>query len=293
MNTEREDRHGEYWPSPFAITFNVKKVWAWLVSLFLLAGVANAQTSYCGVDVAKDFVPYGGVAKQTLSNLLIRSEELATAAGYTATNLTVTADNAVAPDGATTAEKLTASAGASVKRLTSTSGTNRPLSAGPGTFYRTSAYLKAGTHNFITIGDNGDDVSRAVTIDLSNCSIGLNTGNVASKAYSVGNGWCYVETVGIRTDVCGGCKNLAWDLYMVATATSAPNTSLTATGAETVFAWGAQMNVSTTAPSDYLATTTVGLTLGPLCPVGYTQSLTDPSRCFIVGPVTSRTIRTW
>ncbi len=293
MNTDREENHGEYWPSPFAITFNVKKVWAWLVSLFLLAGVANAQVAYCGVDVAKDFVPYGGVAKGTLSNILIRSEELATAAGYTATNLTVTADNAVAPDGATTAEKLTASAGASGKRLTSTSGTNRPLSAGAGTYYRSSIYAKAGTHNFISFGDNGDDVSRGVTVDLSNCTIGLNTNNTASSIRSVGNGWCEIDTVGIRTDVCGGCKNLALDLYMVTSATSAMGSSLTAAGTETVFVWGAQMNVATTAPPDYLTTTTVALTLGPLCPVGYTQSLTDPSRCFIVGPVTSRTIRTW
>jgi hypothetical protein len=294
MNTDRENNHGEYWADEgIYIRFNMKKVWAWLVSLFLLSGVCQAQFAYCGVDVASQLVPTGGVAKQTLSNVLIRSQELDVVAGYTATDITVAANNTTAPDGTLTAERLTASAGTSVKRLSSTSGTNRPLSAGPGTNYRSSIYAKAGTHNFISIGDNGDDVSRAVTVNLSNCTIGLNTNNVASSIRSVGNGWCEINTVGIRTDVCGGCKNLSLDVYMVATETSAPNTTLVGTGTETVFSWGAQQNVATTAPSDYLATTTVGLTLGPLCPLGYMQSLTDPSRCFIVGPVTSRTIRTW
>ena len=295
MNTRREDDHGEYWPDVDGpvLRFDMKKFWKWIVSFFLLVSVAQAQVSYCGVDVAKDFVPTGGVAKQTLSNVLIRSQELDIAAGYTATNTTVTADNAVAPDGTTTAEKVTASAGASVKRLSATSGTNRPLSAGAGTYYRTSGYIKAGTHNYVSIADNGDDATRGITLDLSACTIGLQSGNVSAKVYSVGSGWCYVETVGLRTDVCVGCKNLAWDFYMVTSATSAIGSSFTAAGTETVYVWGAQMNVSTTAPADYLATTTTALTLGPLCPLGYTQSLTDPSRCFIVGPVTSRTIRTW
>ena len=280
MNTERETNHGEYWPSPFTITFNVKKVWAWVISFFLMSGICYGQTyqiEYSGIDRSSNLS-----AKQTLSNLLIRSEELDNVTGYTATNLAVVANTTVAPDGASTADTLTASAGASVKRLAGTSGTNRPLSAGPGTFDRTSAYLKAGTHNFIAIGDNGDDVSRAITINLSTCAIGLNTNNIRSISFSVGNGWCYVETVGTRTDVCGGCKNLAWDLYMVATASSAPNTSLTAAGTETVFVWGVQQNVATTAPADYLATTAAAATFGPTCPRGTSQSFIDPTKCFTV-----------
>jgi len=263
-----------------------KHLFKWIASLFLLLSVAQAQTTYCGIDVNKDLTPNGGVAKGTLSNLLIRSQELDVVAGYTLSNTTISANNTTAPDGTLTAERLTASAGTSVKRLSGTSGTNRPLSAGAGTRYRSSIYAKAGTHNFIAFGDNGDDVSRAVTVDLSNCSIGLNTGNVSSVSRSVGNGWCKIDTVGLRTDICGGCKNLALDIYMVATATSAPNTTIVGAGTETVFLWGAQQNVATTAPADYLATTTTALTLGPLCPLGYSQSLTDPSRCFIVGPTT-------
>jgi hypothetical protein len=251
----------------------------------LLLSVVQAQTTYCGIDLAKDWVPTGGVAKQTLSNILIRSQELNVVAGYSPSNISIVADNTIAPDGTLTADRITASAGTSVKRLTATSGTNRPLSAGAGTYYRVVLYAKAGTHNFFSVGDNGDDVPRAVTVDLSSCSIGLNVGNVSSSARSVGNGWCEIKTVGIRTDVCGGCKNVAFDSYMVATATSAPNTTMVAVGTETVFVWGVQINVATSFPADYLPTFATALTLGPLCPVGYAQSIIDPSRCYIVGPV--------
>ena len=292
MNTDRENNHGEYWPSPFTITLNVKKVWAWLVSFFLMSGICYGQTwttdkgASCGSDVSTSYTN-----KQTLSNLLIRSEELDVLAGYTiSAGLTITANNTVSPDGNTTAERLTADATNSVKRIASTSGTNRPLSAGPGTLYRTSGYIKAGTHSFVNLGDGGDDLGRAITVNLSNCTIGLNANNISSRAYFVGDGWCYVETIGTRTDVCGGCKNIVWDFYLVPTATSPANTVWTTTGTETVFVWGMQMNVATTAPADYLATTTAGATLGPLCPRGTSQSFFDPSRCF---PVRDNRFRVW
>lgn len=250
-----------------------------LFLVLLFSQTALAQTRYFGVD------PVGIVPKTPSSNLLIRSEELDVVAGYTLTGVTLTANNTIAPDGATTAELVTASVGTSVKRIVATSGTNRPLSAGAGSRYRSIIYAKAGTHRFIAIGDNGDDVGRFVTVDLLDCSIGLNSGNISSQVFPVSNGFCEIETIGQRTDVCGGCKNLALDIYMVASKTTAANTTLAATGTETVWIWGALQNLSTTANADYVQTTTVGITTSSLCPFGTMQSLRDPSKCFALSPV--------
>jgi len=232
-----------------------------------------AQVQFCGSDSNQ-------TVKATLANLLIRSEEADVVAGYTATDITLAANNTTAPDGTTTAERITANAGASTKRLSATSGTNRPV-ATAATIYRTSVYAKAGTHSFISFGDNGDDVSRSVTVNLSNCTVGVSANILSSNVYQVPNGWCKIELTATRTNVCGGCANLALDSYMVTSATSAFGSSFTAAGTETVFIWGMGQNLATS-PPDYLQTVAAAATLGPLCAAGTTQSLNDPTRCFAV-----------
>lgn len=279
MNTEREDRHGEYWPSPFAITFNVKKVWAWLVSLFLLAGVANAQTSYCGVDVNKDLTPYGGVAKVTLSNMCTYSEQLDNA-GWTKANVTISANSVVAPDGTLTADTVT---------NTVIDGAHTIYSAGitvvAASVYRMSVYLKYSNHPYIVVRSQSPATS-LLNINMSTGTIASTGSTILSHSMqSVGNGWYRVQFT--YTKAAG-----VTDHVTITIANSAYAESWNSTSSEAVYAWGALLQLAS-APADYIATTSAAVTLGPLCPVGYTQSLTDPSRCFIVGPVTSRTIRTW
>ena len=285
MNTDREENHGEYWPSPFAITFNVKKVWAWLVSLFLLAGVAQAQVSYCGVDVAKDFVPYGGVAKQTLSNMVIYSEQLDNAAWTKHGGVTViTANSITAPDGALTADLATLSAATTSARYIYPTAS---ITVVNGSTYRQSTYLKAGTHSYVEYYSQ-TPATAFVDVDLATCTtLRVGSTTLSSASFSVGNGWCYVSFTYVSNNVVASPTFLP-----LKDAVSSAATSWTSTGAETYYIWGASFQLAS-APADYIPTTTTALTLGPLCPVGYTQSLTDPSRCFIVGPVTSRTIRTW
>lgn len=281
MNTEREDRHGEYWPSPFAITFNVKKLWAWVVSLFLLVGVAQAQVAYCGVDVASSFVPNGGVAKQTLSNMGTYSEQLDNVA-WTKTALTITADSIAAPDGTTTADLITNTVANSQHEMYSTGITVVAASV-----YRMSIYMKYGTYAYVLLESQGP-ATAYLGIDLSTGSIGKVGSTVLSYSMtSVGNGWylvsfTYTKSAGVTDYITMSMVPSTYDT----------TTSWIGTTAQTVYMWGASLQLASV-PADYLATTTTAVTLGPLCPVGYTQSLTDPSRCFIVGPVTSRTIRTW
>ena len=293
MNTERENNHGEHWEKEgIYMSFNMKKLFTWILSFFLMLGICQADSgwisaypNYCGSDTLLSYS-----AKQTLSNVLIRSQELDVVAGYTLNATTITADNAIAPDGTLTAERVTASAGAAQHNITATTVTNRPLSAGAGTRYRSTAFIKAGTWQYVAMGDNGDDLTRTFTIDLSNCSVGANTNSLSVTSYLANNGYCRIDVIGQRTDVCGGCKNLAWTMWFVTNASSAGASSYTASGTETVFVWGVQQNVATTAPADYLATTATALTLGPLCPSGTSQSYIDPTKCYAV---TNSRFRVW
>lgn len=280
MNTEREDRHGEYWPSPFAITFNVKKVWAWVVSLFLLAGIAQAQVAYCGVDVASSFVPNGGVAKQTLSNMVTYSEQLDNAA-WTKTEVTIAANSIAAPDGATTADTVTNTVVNSIHSIYTASVTTVASSV-----YRMSVYLKYGTYQYVVLRSQAPTTAY-VGIDLLNGTIAVNGSTVLSSSIrSVGSGWYKVEFTYAVSGIA--------DFPTINLTTSAYDrtTAYAGTTGQYIYAWGMSLQLAS-APSDYLQSVASATTLGPLCPVGYTQSLTDPSRCFIVGPVTSRTIRTW
>jgi hypothetical protein len=281
MNTERENNHGEYWADEgIYIRFNMKKVWAWLVSLFLLSGVCQAQVAYCGVDVASQFVPTGGVAKQTLSNLLTYSEQFDNAA-WTKSNLTVTANSIAAPDGTTTADTIVNTVTNATHAINSASVTTVASSV-----YRISVYLKYGTYQYVVVRSQAP-ATAFVGVDMLNGIIAVNgSSTLSSRIRNVGNGWYEVDFTYAASGIADFVTiNLTPSTYDA-------STSYIGTTAQNVYAWGASIQLAS-APADYLQAVASTTSLGPLCPVGYTQSLTDPSRCFIVGPVTSRTIRTW
>lgn len=174
-------------------------------------------------------------AQDQQENLLLFSEQFDNSE-WTKTNITVGANTQVAPDGTTTAETITVTAGNSNHRLTNT---NRFLAVlGP---YRHAVYLKQGTHRYVAVGDNGDDVTRSATVDLQTCTITANSGNTGSVATSLANSWCRVETYGQRTNVCGGCKNLTMEVQPVSNNTQGLGVTWNAAGTETVHVWGAQI----------------------------------------------------
>ena len=176
-------------------------------------------------------------------NLNLYSEEFDNAE-WGKTALTVTANTQVAPDGTTTADTITVSAGSANHRLTNS---NRFLAVlGP---YRHAVYLKQGTHRYVAFGDNGDDASRSATVDLQTCTITANAGNTGSVATTLANSWCRVETYGQRTNVCGGCKNLTMEIQPVSNGTQGLGVTWTGAGTETVHVWGAQITSMPSADS--------------------------------------------
>jgi len=182
-------------------------------------------------------------------NLLLRSQEFSHSE-YVKTAITVGADTQVAPDGTTTADTITVSAGSSIHRLTNSNRFTAVL--GP---YEHSVYLKKGTHRYVAFGDNGDDLPRSTTVDLNTCTISANANNVTSSATSYPNSWCLVRTTGQRTNVCGGCKTLSFEVQPVNNSTDGLSVTWTGAGTETVHIWGGQI---TSMPITYSYTKSEG-----------------------------------
>jgi hypothetical protein len=155
---------------------------------------------------------------------------------------------------------------------------NRPLSAGAGTQYRITGYLKRGTHRYVAFGENGDDVPRYISVDLADCTVKSTSGVIGYNNYPVGNGWCRFEVTILRTDVCGGCKNVAHQFHLVQNSGDAMSASWTAAGTETVYAWGMGLQLSSS-PPDYVATTSASATRGPECGAGTAPSQYNPHFC--------------
>jgi hypothetical protein len=200
------------------------------------------------------FNPVSGVSEGLLcepqrTNRLLRSEEFDNAA-WTATNCTVTANSAVAPDGATTAETLAATAsGGNVAQAVT-------ITAGRGVAY--SQYFKANTSSWawMQIGDGTNTVQ--CWFNLASGVAGSNTAGAGTLLFSqktieaMGNGWyrCAIEatssTVTAITATCGPA----------AAGSTAP------ANGDSVFVWGAQAEADATLtnPTSYIPTTSATVT---------------------------------
>jgi hypothetical protein len=196
--------------------------------------------------------------KTQAHNLCLQSADFATTWGNS--NSTETTNTTVAPDGTTTADTITASAGAAVHVITFSGGT---AVAGVMTG---SVYLKKGTHQYVNVGMTSfSTVSYAMaTVDLDAGTITQTTSggglsSASSGITNVGNGWYRVSITGTWA---GSYATSGLEIGFVGTATPTPDangrTSYNAAGTETVIAWGAQWEVASS-PGKYTATTTAGV----------------------------------
>ena len=181
------------------------------------------------------FVGSNGLIQTTPQsrNLLTFTQEFDNAAWVKA-QTTPTANTTVAPDGTSTADTLTALAGAAVHNA------SQALSIGSGTLTFT-VYAKAGTHSFIQLFHGS---ANAANFNVSTGAIGTVGAGISAAITAVGNGWyrcSYTATLSSVTTL---------RVAMISSATAAYNESWTATGTETVFLWGAQAEAASTA-TDY------------------------------------------
>ena len=184
------------------------------------------------------------------ANLLLRSEEF-NDANWQKLFTSVTANTTAAPDNNTTADTLTASATTAEHVLLSAVGMGVSILAG--VTYAISIYVKAGTSSFIQInGPTSFGADAFANFNVATGTVGT-VGSAATAAIqNVGNGWYRCSMVAPAL-VASGRVNFT----MTTSATAPRQESWTATGTETLFVWGAQLEPVTyqTVPGPYVATT--------------------------------------
>jgi hypothetical protein len=181
---------------------------------------------------AATFVGSNGLIQNTPAsvNLLTFTQQFDNAAwGKTAT--TITANSTVAPDGTSTADTLVAD-GTSNVHIVSAGG------SGSATGKTFSIYAKAGTNSFLQVYFTTDG-SPWANFDLSNGTVGSVGTTVTASITAAGDGWyrCVVATTSTTA------ANVLVNIIPASTSARAATSTL----ATTVFLWGAQLEVGTTA----------------------------------------------
>jgi hypothetical protein len=196
---------------------------------------ASTASFYNGVTTAK-----------AEENFLTYSQEFDNAV-WTKNQTTITANSTAAPDGTTTADTVTGSAGTALKYITHpvTSTLNSALA----TF---SIFAKEGTHRFIQVSINSD-ASKYVNFDLNGSGATSAFGSgVTSSVVAVANG--FIRCIVTLTGAAGTSR---FFVSLQDSLSAAREASTASTG--DIFLWGAQAEIRS-AVTAYTATTTQAIT---------------------------------
>lgn len=203
------------------------------------------------------FNPVTGLSEGLLiesqrTNLLLRSEEFDNAS-WTKTNLTVTANSVVAPDGTTTADTLAATgAGGNVAQAVT-------ITAGRGVAF--SVFARAGTASFVALklSDGGNTVE--CWFNLATGATASNTAGAGSLVYSAkdiiahGGGWHRCVVMVLTSAV----------TTITATISPAAADAAASANTDTIYAWGAHLEAPATSSNatSYIPTTSATVTRSP------------------------------
>lgn len=204
-------------------------------------------------STSRTFVNSSGYVALSVANLLLQSQDFTTT--WSNTNTTDSSNTATAPDGTTTADTLTESAGTSVVRRI-----NQNLLWSSGVTYTISVYAKADTATCLQIAGDTAYVGTDewATFDLSNGTIGsVGTAVTGSDATieNIGSGWYRCKLTILTTAAAGSAPVLLALTNNTATTTRLPTYTVTAGNERGLYLWGAQM-VTGSAALPYSATTT-------------------------------------
>jgi hypothetical protein len=188
----------------------------------------------------------GRTTAKAEENLLLRSQEFDDAS-WTKVQATITANSTAAPDGTTTADTVTGSAGTALKYIAH--ATNSSLNSALATF---SIFAKEGTHRFIQVSINGD-ASKYVNFDLNGSGATSAFGSgVTSSVVAVANG--YIRCIVTLT---GAASTSRFFVSLQDSLSAAREASTASTG--DIFLWGAQAEIRASVTA-YTATTTQAIT---------------------------------
>ena len=174
-------------------------------------------------------------------NLLLRSEEFDKAA-WSNTNVTVTADNTVAPDGRTTADKIAATASAVTLMFQAAT-----VAATAATF---SVYIKKGSgatdaNNYILRNDTTATTLVGVSVNFDTGVLTYTVGSSGAALYPDLNGW-YRLVLQASSGISSGNSLLCYVAF----------TAASETAGEYSYAWGAMLNAVSDELLPYAKTTT-------------------------------------
>jgi hypothetical protein len=195
---------------------------------------------------------YGTQTAKAEENLLLQSQTFDTVTAWANSGTTVAANtgDTTAPDGTSTAEEITASAGAAVHVIDAQAATYSTIN---GAQYAYSVFAKKGTLNFIQLYVQSDGTTHA-NFDLDTGVVGTTGGTVTTAITSVGNGWYRCSMI-----FTAGGTDRRIGIALVNSSSATRRLSWTAAGTEDVYLWGAQAE-QRDAVTAYTATTTQPIT---------------------------------
>ena len=180
-------------------------------------------------------------------NLWLQSEDFATT--WATEFITIMADNALAPDGTTTADLLTCTGGSTVGHRTGQSYSGFVS----GTTYVISVYAKAGTNNYIQLlySSIGFPANAYANFDLANGIVGTVGAGATATITAAANGYyrCSIAAT------CTSTTSTSGFFYIVPASNSARAAS--ANMSTTVWLWGGQLNTGSL--KTYQKTTTAAI----------------------------------
>lgn len=168
-------------------------------------------------------------------NLLTYTQEFDNGA-WVKGNVVVTANVVAAPDGTLTADAVLPTATTAAHNVQQAGG-------GSGTPLTLSVYAKAGSHSFMQLS-HGSGSAIYANFNLLTGEVGTVGANATASITPAGDGW-YRCTM---TFAPGGAANLA--IGHITSATAAYRESWAATGTESIYLWGAQLELASAA-TDY------------------------------------------
>ena len=191
----------------------------------------NADGSYKGLLV-----------EPAATKLVLRSQEFDNAA-WNKVNSSVTANDAVAPDGTTTADKLVENAGTGSKTL------DKPnISVSSGAIYTVSFFAKKSQRHFLQISMFAPEfgINAFGNFNLALGVLGSLGSDSTATIRDFGNGWflCSLTSTAITSSSTSG-----FSARLVTSATSVRAESYTGDGTSGFFIWGAQIEESPVATS--------------------------------------------
>ena len=192
--------------------------------------------------------PKGLLIEESRTNLLRYSAQLEIGA-WGKTRATITANATVAPDGASTADKIVEDATAS-----STHFITQVIAFTAGTTYVLSAYVKADERNWFDfqLPSSIMGTIRNAFFDVSNGTLGTVTSGVTAAITFAGSGWYRCSLT--FTPTASASVSFA---FLLADADN--SISYSGDGTSGLFVWGAQLEAGAFATS-YIPTTTTSLT---------------------------------